>query len=322
MKPVYYDSAIYFGILVSLSLWAIFLLFYPLLSLLSLLITFILIWGSFIEPRLITIAPVTIKLHKPIREFKIAVLADLHAGPYKKAKFFTRVVETTLSLDPDLVVLVGDHIFNCVHNEKEVEYLYPLKKLTEKIPVYAVHGNHEYGLSDYIPTNPTQIKFADVSGYTKAILESYGIKYLHNQTLDLTIKGQKICLFGGDEVWTGNLNYSTLKNKPAEIPKIALVHNPAYLYHPHPEGIDLTISGHTHGGQIRLPFIGPMTKADNLIPKKLYEGLHEPERAGEYLFVTRGLGESEARARLFCPPEIALLTIGQKENVSSRPQTV
>ncbi len=309
MRPFYYDTLIIGGIVLALTLWLVLLLFFPLLSLLCFIGALILIWGSFFEPRIITITHVPVKLVKPTRKLKIAVLTDLHAGPYKKTAFFERVVNLVIQLDPDLVVIVGDHVFNCIPNKNEVDYLTPLKKLTAQYPVYAVHGNHEYGLSDHLGTKPHQKRFADVSEHTKHVLEQYGIVYLKNQTVKVKLNDQELYLFGGDEVWTNNLDYSSLTTRDPKLPIIALIHNPAYLYHPHPEGIDLTISGHTHGGQLRLPYIGPLAKADNLIPKKLYQGLHEPERKGEHLFVSRGLGESEPRARLFCPPELALLII-------------
>ncbi len=309
MKPIYYDSIIGGSIVFTLIAFFIFFSSIPFLSLFPLIFFIVLIWGSFIEPRKIEIRHVPIKLSKVTHTFTIAVLTDLHAGPYKKTKFFERVVNLVVKLNPDLVVLVGDHIFNCVYNQHEVHYLSPLTKLVNNYPVYAVHGNHEYGLSNYLPDNPNQERFADLSNHVRQTFESYGITYLQNQTREIEIKGQKILLFGGDEVWSGKLNYQSIEDTHSSIPKIALIHNPVYLFHPHPEGIDLTISGHTHGGQLRLPYIGPLAYVDTVIPKNLYQGLHEPERKGEYLFVSRGLGESEPRARLFCPPEIALLTI-------------
>lgn len=312
MQPIFYDTIIIGGIIIGITLSLLFcFLKKSFFSIIFLIGAIVLVWGSFIEPRIITTKHVTVKLGKQTPQLKIAVLGDLHAGPYKKTAFFERVVEKTIQLNPDIVVLVGDYTYNGLpENKREVEYLSPLKKLTEKYKVYAVPGNHEYGLSDYLPEHSSQTRFADVSEVTREAFESYGITYLQNQTLSLEINGQQIYLFGGDEVWSGNLDYSSIEDTDPTIPKIALLHNPAYLYHEHPTGIDLTIAGHTHGGQIRLPFIGPLGKADDTIPKKLYTGLHEPERKGEYLFVTQGLGESEARARLLCPPEIVLLEIG------------
>ncbi len=309
MKPIYYDSLIVVGIILGISTWIGFLLFIPLISVVSLIGVILIVWSSFIEPKIIQIRHIPIRLSKVHHDFTIAVLSDLHAGPYKKTDFFERVVSETIKLHPDIVVLVGDHTFNCEPNQDEIHYVSPLTKLTEKYPVYAVHGNHEYGLGAHIRTNPEKKRYADISGYVKKTLQSYGVTYLQNQMITISIRNQRFHLFGGDEVWADTLNYSSLNNRDITLPLISLIHNPVYLYHPHPPGMDLTISGHTHGGQLRLPCIGPLARVDTVLPKKLYQGLHEPERKGEYLFVSRGLGESEPRARLFCMPEITLLTV-------------
>ncbi len=310
MKPYIYDTLIILGILIGLGASVFFFSTNFLLSIIALAGTLILIWGSFIEPQLILITRLSISLTKKVCPFTIAVLTDIHAGPYKKTSFVERVVQKTIQLNPDIVVIVGDHTYNGFKTDtQEIEYLAPIQKLTQRFPVYAVHGNHEYGLSNLITTHPKQMRFADVSEHNAQVLTSYGVVYLQNETREIEINGQKIIFFGGDEAWSGNLDYSSLTSTDPNIPKIALVHNPGYLYLPHPPSIDLTIAGHTHDGQIRLPIIGPLAKADDTLPKKFYSGLHEPERPGEYLFVSRGLGESEPRARLFSPPEIALLTI-------------
>ncbi len=303
MKPIFYDSCIGIGLLISVLIGIIFLHSTPLISFLGFTAFGILIWGSFVEPHIITINRVPVPLQQTTYPFTIAVLTDLHAGPYKKTNFFERLVAETIALNPDLVVIVGDHVYNCVTDLDEVTYLSPLKKLALRFPVYAVHGNHEYGMGEYAQ------EYADVSEHVKKIMQSYGIIYLQNETTTITINRQEITLFGGDELWAHKLEYTSLTERDESSLTIALVHNPAYLHYPHPKGIDLTISGHTHGGQLRLPFIGPIAQVDHLIPRHLYQGLHEPEHTGEFLFVSRGLGESEPRARLFCPPEIALLEI-------------
>lgn len=305
----HYDIIIIVGIIIGTLLTAVGLFFKKYyLAIFFLIGTLIIIWGSFIEPHLLTIKHQDVMLNKTIAEFDIAVLSDLHAGPYNTTEFFERVVKKTIALDPDIVVILGDHISNNARSQpNEIAQLAPLKKLAEKYPVYAVHGNHDYGIEGG----------TDLSEETKKTMQSYGITYLQNETINTEINGQKVYLFGGDEVWAHKLNYQSLietKRDPL-IPTIVLLHNPAYLYESHPIGIDLTLAGHTHGGQIRLPFIGPIGKVDNRIPKELYQGLHEPERDNEYLFVTRGVGQSEIRVRLFAPPEIALLHVsGQRAN--------
>ncbi len=303
MKPTFYDFCIGAGSVIFLLIGIICFPISLHISFLAFLAFSILIWGSFIEPRIITINRVRIPLKHATHSFTIAVLTDLHAGPYKKTKFFERVVARTIALNPDLVVIVGDHVYNCITDLDEVTYLSPLKKLALHFPVYAVHGNHEYGMGEQAQ------KYTDVSEHVKKIMQSYGIIYLQNEIVNITVNEHKITLFGGDEVWAHKLDYTSLTTPTISSPTIALIHNPAYLYHPHPKGVDLTISGHTHGGQLRLPFIGPIARVDRLIPRHMYYGLHTPERPDEFVFISRGLGESEPRARLYCPPEIALLEI-------------
>jgi predicted MPP superfamily phosphohydrolase len=298
-----YDILITLGLGISIGLFFLCLFFKKsILSGIFIISGTLLVWGSFIEPRILTTTHVDVVLTKNITEFDIAVLSDLHAGPYNTQAFFERVIEKTIALDPDIVVILGDHISNNRYSlPNEIGQLSVLKKLTEKYPVYAVHGNHDYGIEGGV----------DLSDQTKKIMQSYGITYLQNETITAEINGQRVHIFGGDEVWAGKLDYHSLTEIQRDpiVPTIALIHNPAYLYLPHPNEIDLTLSGHTHGGQIRLPALGPIGRVDSLIPTKLYQGLHEPEREGEYLFVTRGVGQSEMRARLFAPPEIVLLTI-------------
>ena len=310
MHPRLDDLIIVTGI-IGTALTGIYL--YPLHTAFSIFLfigTTTLIWGSFVEPRLITLQKFSIKLTKKMdREIRIAVLTDLHAGPFKKTNFFERVVQKTIALNPDIVVIVGDHIYNCVYDESEVNYLTPLKKLTEKFPVYATHGNHEYGLPSQLPDNTNKKRFADLSVHVRQTLESYGIRYLVNETELCDINGQRLYVYGADEVWNNTEDYTSLSGRDTTLPLIALIHNPVYLFRPHPTGMDVVLSGHTHGGQFRLPFIGPIVTVDPIVPRKLHQGLHEPERRGEYLIVSRGLGESEPRARLYCPPQIVLLTI-------------
>jgi len=269
----------------------------------------LLFWGSFVEPRLIVTRHVTIPLATIESPFTIAVIADYQVGRFKKTNFVRQSVEKVIAHNPDIVTLVGDHIDNSYYHKEEVEYLSPLTRLATLYPTYAVHGNHEYGIGKHI--KDVTVQSADMSDHVRRTMESYGIIYLQNDTIRTTLNGQDIYLFGGDEVWMDRLDFTSLTTiqDRDDIPVIALIHNPAYLYGNYPEGIDLAITGHTHGGQIRLPFIGPLGTVDTLIPRYLYQGLHIPKRAGEYLYVTSGIGESNTRARLFNPPEIVFITL-------------
>ena len=278
------------------------------ISIILLLGTTTLLWGSLIEPKIIVINKQEIDLEKIEKPIKIALIADIHVGPYKKEKWVEKIVKKILAEKPDLVFIAGDQIYNSEYRQEELDYLNPLKKLAEKIPTFAINGNHEYGIGDGKSAEKSNIHNANWSNESKIKMESLGIHYLVNDLTQLEINEQKFYLFGGDSVLAGKLDFSSLLQREEDLPTIAIIHNPLYLFVTDYPQIDLTVSGHTHGGQIRLPFLGPIGRVDNFVPDKFYQGLNEIKN-GDKIFVTSGVGESGPRARLFNPPEIVMITI-------------
>ncbi len=270
--------------------------------------TTLLIWGSFLEPKLIVINKKTIDVPNIDEEIRIAFIADFQLGRYKQNDWAQTVSEKIITLNPDIVLIGGDNVDNAIYNEKELSYLEPLELLAEKYPTYAVHGNHEYGIGGGKSITNPKYRVANVTEETKKMMESIGIRYLVNELEEIKIENQSFYLFGGDEFWSGNLNFDILKNKATNIPTIGLIHNPAFIRDEYPTDVDLYLSGHTHGGQIRFPILGPIGRVDNVIPAEYYQGLHDLDNNTQ-LFVTSGIGETGTRARLFNPPEIVLITL-------------
>ncbi|PLX26526.1 hypothetical protein C0581_04305 [Candidatus Parcubacteria bacterium] len=320
---LFFDLLITIGILIT-ALPAVILLYskckrpesweykHPRLSILLAVMLFIgtltLIWGSFIEPHLLIVRKQTIDLENIKQPITIVFMADFQVGKYKQTDWVKKVVTKTRALKPDIVLLGGDQIDNAFFNPTETSYLRPLEKLVQSIPTYAIHGNHEYGISCNKGIENKCRNIGDVSIETKKTLETFGIRYLQNEMEEITINDTSFYLYGGDSYWAQKIDYSALKTRTKEIPTIALIHNPSFLLDPHPEDIDLTLSGHTHGGQIRLPLIGPIGLVDNQLPRKLYKGYHTLGTGGN-IYVTSGVGETATRARLFNPPEIIHITI-------------
>lgn len=273
-----------------------------------LFVTGILIYGSFIEPKLLIVREQTIDLPNVEKPIKIALFADSQVGPYKQTKHVEKIVETILGLEPDLVFIAGDIVNNGLKKVDETIYLQPLEKLADKIPTYAINGNHEYGINCGSEKQGCKYYHANDSKNVQQTLEKMGIYYLVNELRLITKNEQSFYLFGGDSFWADQLNFTELTNRDKiNIPTIALIHNPAAAWETSSHNIDLMLSGHTHGGQIRLPWLGPLAKVDPTFPKKLYQGLHKIN--GMQLYITSGTGETGTRARLFNPPEIVLLTI-------------
>ncbi|HAT03683.1 MAG TPA: hypothetical protein DCS29_02810 [Candidatus Magasanikbacteria bacterium] len=270
--------------------------------------TAIFVWGSFIEPKIIVINYKNIDLEEIKKPIRIALISDMQIGSYKETLWIQKIVDKTLALHPDIVLLAGDQVDNATYRPEEFRYLEPLKQLAEQIPTYAIHGNHEYGIGGGKAIENPKYRVADVSKEAREAVEKLGIHYLQNDLEIISVNDEQLYLFGADEWWGGVHDFSKLNMRDnSDIPTILLMHNPAAI----PEilklkDIDIMLSGHTHGGQIRLPFIGPVARVED-VPAKWHKGLHNINNMK--LFVTSGIGETGTRARLFNPPEIALLII-------------
>jgi len=278
-----------------------------LISIILLLGTLIVSYGSWIEPKLLITNFHTIDLPNINKPTEIVFLADIHAGKYKQEKYLKRIVDKILLLKPEIVLLGGDQIDNEFFNPQEFIYLNPLKSLAKQIPTYAIHGNHEYGLSCPKGVDEKCFYTGDINNEARQALEDIGIKYLTNDLERIDINNSSFYLFGGDSYWAKKLDFSILETRTEDIPTIALIHNPSFILNEYPI-LDLVLSGHTHGGQIRLPFLGPAAYVDNILSRKYYQGLHQLID-GTKLLVSSGAGETGVRARLFNPPEIVMITI-------------
>ncbi len=254
------------------------------------------------EPSRVVVTHRRIALRNWPRElngFKVAVLADLHQRntPAELART-RRIVELTNRENPDLVLLLGDFMGERFDRNKDnadpavVAGL--LQSLRSKYGVYAILGNHDHWID-----GPA----------VREALEKTGVKVLENESAELSAGNAKIILLGLPDRMT---RHDTLKldnlPPPDGAPVIALSHSPDYfeeLALPYP----LMLSGHTHGGQVRLPWIGAL-----LLPSQYgrkYSAQYH--RTGDrQLFITHGLGTSIIRVRFFCPPEIAILTLEEE----------
>jgi len=269
--------------------------------------TLTIIYGSVIEPQLLIVNKQEDELQDITEPIKIAFIADFQVGPYKRTEYVKKTVKKIVELKPDIVLLGGDHVDNGGTWEDETKYLVPLIELAKNTPTFAIPGNHEYGVGNDISIVFFDRRLPDVSKQTGKAMTDLKINYLTNELRQLTINGQSVNLFGGDSSMAQKLNFSALKNRNLNIPTIALLHDPLDVITASTFNIDLVLSGHTHGGQIRLPFFGPLGRAGSRTPLSWYKGWNEYNNTK--FFVTSGVGETGVRSRLFNPPEIVLLTI-------------
>jgi uncharacterized protein len=248
-------------------------------------------YGSFIEPRLLVVREYTVNLETDSEEIMNAlVISDFHLGPYKGEEWARRVVEKAKEFSPDIIFLPGDFVFV---NSSKAESLSVLGELSAPLGVFAVTGNHEYQ--------------AGATDEVVAVLEAHGIEVLKNESIALEHNQQEFILAGISDIWfDGNMS-RTVHGLESDQIVILLSHNPDAVLYTGANVVDLIVSGHTHGGQIRLPFIGSVPQ----IPNQLGRAYDRDVRAygNQQIFVTSGVGESGSRARLFNPPEMAILTI-------------
>ena len=270
-------------------------------------------YSYFVEPNRLEVNRYVVQ-DEQIKGVKIVFASDFHVKPYGQ-KRLDMIVEKINAENPDLVVSAGDFVCGHTrHSTMPIEQIaQTLGKIKAKSGFYTVLGNHD-GWYD-----PEEI--------TKN-LESNGIKILANSNAEVKIRGQKLYIAGVEDYDTGNPDiYKVLnvvevdENGEYNEPVIMLSHSPD-LFPKMPTMVTLTLAGHTHGGQIRIPFLGPIFTASRYGDK--YVSGWKQEKDGESikidtskpiklqkdistLFVTRGIGVSILPIRFNCVPEINVI---------------
>jgi hypothetical protein len=233
---------------------------------------------------------------------RIVQLSDIHMDEFTEPFFLREVIERTNRLQPDLILLTGDFVSSEISSRQFAigsawQCANMLTALTCR-QVYAVLGNHDV--------------YVDAKEVTAA-LTANGIKVLTNACLPIERDGKRFWLAGIDDPLVGDPNPekaipASIRDVPNE-PVILMCHAPDYaddlLAHPAGMSVDLMLSGHTHGGQIRLPLVGALQLPD--MGKKYVEGWFKLGRM--QLYVNRGIGTVGVPFRLDCPPEISLFTL-------------
>ncbi|MBL8550057.1 MAG: metallophosphoesterase [Hyphomonadaceae bacterium] len=255
-----------------------------------------------VEPRMLMVNRVTIEsatwTGAPLT---IAALGDVHVGGmHVPAERVEQVVRRINRLNPDLVVLLGDYADgearaadrSPAEREEIVRGLSSFRGLTAKYGTAAAIGNHD--------------AYYDRAGIMN-VLEAAGVRVLSNANAVIErANGERFVVAGLEDVDTGRPDYEeAMARAPADAPVIVVAHNPDVFPHL-PSRPALTLAGHTHCGQVSVPFVGrPVTESAY---GQRYACGHV-EEAGRHLFVTAGLGTSLLPVRFMNPPEIALITL-------------
>lgn len=227
------------------------------------------------------------RLPKKLDGFKIIHLSDIHHSPFTSFDHIARTVKVANRLRPDMFVLTGDYVSH------EADYVEPVAKLLGELKAefgtHACLGNHDHW------TDPALI--------TKTFREA-GIDMLINEGFRFEAHGASFWLAGVDDHMVGKTDlFAALKGSYPDEMKLLLAHNPIIFRKAVRYGIDLTLSGHTHGGQVRVRD----TQKRLLRRRKLSNGLHQ--RKDSQIYITRGIGTVVLPVRYQCPPEITLLEL-------------
>jgi predicted MPP superfamily phosphohydrolase len=251
-------------------------------------------WARYVEPRRIQLERVAIKVPagaESLTGMKIGFLTDLHSGPFTSLDLIERGLKLITAESPDLLLAGGDF-----HSESP-RYLPGIAALLGRygrqapLGCFGVMGNHDYAVSGE----------ASFQAMTDA-----GVLMLRNTAVPITYGGMTLWIVGIDDTLLGEPDALTaFAQVPDSAAAIALWHAPVQAEQASALGAFLQLSGHTHGGQVRLPGVGPLAVPKH--GKRHVIGLNSAD--GMPVYTSRGLGMYRPPVRLNCPPEVTLVTL-------------
>jgi len=237
------------------------------------------------------------RLPETFEGFRIAQITDIHFGPYMDQELLERGVGLAQEFQPDVVTLTGDFVShplgrrNGPAGARHAEPCADVFARWKGVPMLAVLGNHDHW-------NDAKI----VAG----TLAERGIRVLRNGSQAMEREGQRLWIAGIDDLLDGSPDLrQTLAGIPENEATVLMAHEPDFADHAARFPVDLQLSGHSHGGQVRIPGIGPLILPP--LAHKYHTGLNRVGRLQVY--TSWGLGVINPPVRLNCPPEVTLITL-------------
>jgi predicted MPP superfamily phosphohydrolase len=256
-------------------------------------------YGYLMEPNWFKVETIRLKLPRLSRKFsglRIAQISDIHMGGWMNLERLQRVADLVIEEKPDMLLITGDFVIG--HSAADIsqqsvqDLITGLSRLVTSFPTFAVLGNHDY--------------WTDVET-VRHILSSSGITELTNTVFTLQRENESLHLCGVDDIWDGDARLDdVIAQLSDDGSAILLAHEPDFAdTSAATERFDLQLSGHTHGGQVVLPFIGPPILP--YLGRKYPSGLY---KVGEMLqYTNRGIGMARLPIRINCPPEITVFIL-------------
>lgn len=259
-----------------------------------------LIGEAFIEPNRLEQVALTVPikdLPTAFEGFKIGIISDIHWGSAIDSTYMKRVCDTVMSYKPDLIVVPGDFL----HGEDRRTHVKPrlegvIESLDAPHGVLGVLGNHDHWIGKHYAVDQ--------------VLNHSRVQLIDGTNRTLERNGQVLAIGGVGDLWEDPIDFrKTFHNIDPKTPRILLSHNPdvAELVTGDDETrVDLQISGHTHGGQFRIPGIYDPTKRVSMYGSKFNHGLVQGRR--HQVYVSKGVGRPHG-FRLFAPPDVTCITL-------------
>ncbi|MCR8645988.1 metallophosphoesterase [Paenibacillus sp. N1-5-1-14] len=258
-------------------------------------------YARFIEPNMLSITNHVIKssnLPESFHHKKIVQISDIHLGDHYSTSQLNKLVQQINAQKPDIVVFTGDLIDNYHEYSGNNDAISSaLKNINAPLGKFAIYGNHDRG--------------GGASRHYGKIMENGGFTVLVNESQEIRLPSkEKITISGLDDFLLGNPKIKgTLGNLDEKLFNLLIVHEPDVVDRLQGYPIDLQLSGHSHGGQVKLP--GDIALVTVPLARKYLEGMYSVPGKGRMiqLYVNRGIGTTREPLRMFSTPEISVFTL-------------
>lgn len=258
--------------------------------------TSLLIYMAKIEPNMLIARNYNIQIdeNKEPSNIKIVQFTDTQLGQFYSLSQLEQAVNKINEQDPDIVLFTGD-LIDKANQYKDIDKVTSImSNINSKLGKYAVWGNHDYGSGGH--------------KYYENIMTNSGFKVLVNETVSISInKDKNITISGLDEVMFGKPDAKhIIKMTNSDDVNILMLHEPDLISEFKDSNIDLAVAGHSHGGQVALPFIGAIVTPP--FGEKYTKGFYEISDRTK-LYVNSGLGNTRSPFRLMNIPEISVFNV-------------
>lgn len=232
------------------------------------------------------------ELPEAFRGTKLVHFSDVHLGHYFETEDLKRAVALIVKESPDLICFTGDLVEDSTRSLWATVPV--LAQLQAPLGKYAVLGNHDYRVGE--------------QNAVRSALTAAGFEVMDNRNLRVDKQGSTLYVAGVDDVLLGVPDLSrALYGIPPNETIILLAHEPDFADEASLSPVHLQLSGHSHGGQVRLPIIGHLLTPK--LARKYVQGLYEVGENKMPLYTNRGLGTTQLPIRFFCRPEVTVLTL-------------